>query len=211
MSWLAQGELSRESGPLEKQWERVFTRIRVIDFSDLHSVISQVVMHNVRNVTEDIEPQNFTVKVQELFLGRDSPVQHTGVQPVPFFIVEFWGDVFFKVVNQLGCLLRLGSVYRCIEISGVLINVINHHGLTMNLGGLPNLKIISINELPRAVAPQNILPGQKCALRDTRVTLFDFQNFNTVVFQMKLDHQFSYSEILKVRFRDTLFKVPKES
>ena len=68
LSRLVKGELPWQFLSFQHQWEWVSSTVLVVDFSDIDGVISQVIMHDVRDVALDVELKYFPVVLQELFL-----------------------------------------------------------------------------------------------------------------------------------------------
>ena len=69
LAWLLHCEVDRQLLSLEHNGEGVSSIISMVHFSNFHSVVCQVVVHNVGQVIAlSVESKHFPVIVQELFL-----------------------------------------------------------------------------------------------------------------------------------------------
>jgi len=68
LSWLIKCEFLRQFLTTKHQWEWVSAAVLKVDFSDLQSIISKVIVENIRDIRENIEFQDLSIILKELFL-----------------------------------------------------------------------------------------------------------------------------------------------
>ena len=69
VAWEVKLEFLWESLPFEKQREVASSAIGALDLPDLHGIVSKVVVEDVRDLGEHVEPEHLSVVGQKLLLG----------------------------------------------------------------------------------------------------------------------------------------------
>lgn len=211
---LVQGKLLKEFLSLEHQGERVSAVVRRVHFSDVDGVIGEIVVNDIRILGLDVELQDFAVVLQKLFLRLHAAASQLVFQVVHHLGV-LHGDIFIlKIVVEVVHRARFTGLLRhaqiVIKFSRVLIAVVEVDFLGVDIHLLSDHEIIHGEEffIPRA---KDFLTFQKGPLRNSRIFLFIFNDFNAVIFKIEVQGQLADAVLFLVRFNRRFFVESLES
>lgn len=171
-------------------------------------------MNDIRILRLNVELQDSAVILQKLFLGL-----HASASQLVFQIVHhlgvFHGDVFIlkivvEVIHRTRFTELLWHSQVIIKFSCVLIAVVEVDFLGVDVHLLADHEIIHREEF-LIISSKDFLTFQKGSLRNSRIFLFIFNDFNAVIFKIEVQGQLADAVLLAVRFDRSFFVESLES
>jgi len=213
-TWLFDLSLSRQALTVEHLGESVTTIIRVVNFTNLNSVIGQEVVHDKRQVIARAEEaKDLAILIKELFLAGDLTTTKG------FFHVFLHLVVTWTCLRNLGCseLVHryvLGGSLRCVKVieerASVIITIGNADSTSVNTNVEANTEVLG-QEGSHTVGPENHLTLEESPLRHARVFFLRLDNHNRFVLKEVVDHDLVDAIVLKTALTNGLLKETVET
>jgi len=199
----------------EEAGERVKSVILVMGFTDLNSVVSQIVVDDKRSVLVGaVESEDLSVVVQELLLRGYLTASKLLLEVLEHESITLgcnWDLLFVEGVSGafLSNSARLTTFHE--EFSSVVIAVVDAEDAAVDSDVKSNSEVVGHEGLLGAVTLEDHVAVKERSLGNTRVHLLGLGDHDGLVFQVVEDDGLADSVVFKSAFNDTLFGVCVES
>jgi len=168
-------------------------------------------VHDVLDLAEDVEAQDLAVILQELLLARDSLIEHAELIHLPGVELNLAG--LLKVICRLILFSGLRGIQIHVELSGILIAVIQPHGLPVDNDIVPDDKVLDIDEVIRILGavPRRLLPLQEGALREPGVHLLRLGDREGSVLEVEVEDQLAETRLLQLALDNGFLEISVEA
>lgn len=215
LSWLVDIEAVWELLSAEEQGKRIAAIVRVVNLTDLDSVVGKVVVDNVWEViASGEEAEDFPVVVEELLLGGNFATTEGLLEELLHLWVSLRGNLDQRRGEVVDWALLSGGKNGTLaseELSRIVVTVINAHDSAKNGDVSANAEVSGQEWLLGAVLLDDHLALEEGTLWLSCVRDFRLSDHDRLVFEEVIDGHFANSVVLEATFYNALLEVGVES